>query len=136
MSSLINNTWADRHRIRCETFFSGDGFYREYTPVLLIYWTKESLNLFLIPATPEEFEKLSSIRGIDENGEGWEPHKETFHWLKNKIDYQYEDGDGDIHPQGEWREKYFIDVADEDGKPLPVISSPPGTVFISTGIIL
>jgi hypothetical protein len=134
MSGLIRNNWESRKRIREQLRIDliSDSTIQ---PVLLIYWTKESLNQFLIPATPEEFMRLDSLHGVDENGTGWEPLKENFEWLKNKISYKYEDGDGDKYPEGQWRERYFIDTHDDEGKSLTPIIAPPGTTVIITGYI-
>lgn len=133
----LHNDYRDRQRIRNDIIWRASMPGRDFTPVLLMFWTKESLGQFLIPCTSEELKKLRSLNGVDENGTpGWEQHRETLQFLKNKISLNYEDGDGEEHPEGEWRERYFIDTHDEEGRPLPPVTLPTGTILVVTGFIL
>jgi hypothetical protein len=148
MGLLKNDCW-DRIKIREKTFFTREeptlnqvlfgpeGLKSKYTPVLLSYWTRESLETFLVPVTQDVLEKLKKVNGIDENGPGWEPLSEIFTFIANKISTTYvETGTPDHDPQGEWRERFLVDMEDEDGRPLPPVTLPPGTVMIVTGFIL
>jgi hypothetical protein len=121
---VLKNTWQDRKLIRDAMTLKACFPYRDFTPVLVMYWTKETLLQYLVPCDQETLQKLYPLNGIDENGTGWEPLKDTFQFLKDKISQV-----------GDWMEEYFIDTCDEDGRPLPPVSTPPGTVLIITGYI-
>lgn len=126
----LNNNWKDRKVIRNELIYKACLPNRDFTPVLILYWTNESLQQFLVPCTQEELARLWYLNGVDENGPGWEQHGEDFLWLKARIHFT-----GMTEGNGEWYERYFIDVRDEDGRVLDPIATPPGTAVILTGII-
>lgn len=135
MSKIIDLNWLDRQKIREQMRISMLSRY-DFTPVLLMYWTSQSLSQFLIPVNKEELDVLKLIHGIDENSEGWELHRPIFNWLKNKLSYTYEDADEEQQKQGEWREKYFMDTHDEQGKVITPVTLPPGTVVVITGMVI
>lgn len=127
---MLHNTHIDRARIRNELGIQACMIFREFTPVLILYWTQKNLQQFLVPCSKVELAKLRYLHGVDENGPDSESCRATFEWLREKIRHNdLVDGDG------EWYEKYYVDVKDEHDRPLPPISCPPNTVVIVTGYI-
>lgn len=129
---LVRNDWKDRQRIRAQMqvdMISDPTI----TPVLLLYWTCENLETYLIPATPEELEKLKKVNGIDNQGTGWETVEDELEYIQEKR-YRFDELRSTVH--GEWQDRYLVDTHDENEQPLPPVILPPGTVVIITGFIL
>lgn len=147
MGLLKNDCW-DRIKIREKTFFTPEepslnqilftpeGLKSKYTPVLLSFWTKDYLDTFLVPATQVELEMLKRVNGIDYHGTGWEKVQQDLNYILVKIANVYEVDDELLHVKGDWREKYLVDMEDEEGNPLPPVTLPHGTVLVVTGYIL
>lgn len=132
---LVRNNWKSRQDFRDN--LEDNPFLRAgVTPVLLTFWTNESVDTFLIPATQQECQLLRKVHGIDMYGEGWETVGVELNHVINKVSHTYEDGDGGQVPQGEWRERYLVDTHDDLGAPLTPVTVPPGTVVVVTGFIV
>lgn len=117
--------WQDRQKIREKELLSPN-----ITPVLLLYWNQEDLEVYLLPCSPSMVKKLKKVNGRFCNQVGWEQYDEIFKYIESM---RYDDV---ARMDGPWKLRYLVDRTDEHAESLPPALLPPGTLVIQTGFIL